>query len=263
MSESTYLSHSIKQVDKRIHKFLQLPESLVHSVISDSGLGKTSYINYLYKNKKIHWRTSILDCKEIKTINDFILYQLNFFNIEYLQFEKKDWHKLLIMRLEDASQLGLLPILVLDNAHLLSKDVLNYICDTKSNSINQHCHIFLFALPLLKEVSNKYLNKKSKQLLNWIDLLPLNKQDCIDFIKFQLNKAHQHNNKLHREVLDSIVINAKGNPFIIEQLLHSYHSIANDISDNKEIIHYLEAQINNILNESSLSENTQHNHTKV
>ncbi len=110
-------------------------------------------------------------------------------------------------------------LLIFDEAHLTSKEILEEIRLLLNFQLN---HKFLLTVILLGQTELKSIIKEMKQLDQRIamryHLTPLSHDDTSKYIEFRLKKAGSVNNIINRQALDEIYAYSKGIPRVINNI---------------------------------------------
>ena len=229
----------------------------LHSVLGQDGVGKTTFVNYVYKHIQHNCTVGLVD-RPIDSFSTLLQFALESFGHKA---EKVDMSSMLnqlntVLTSEYAKSHGQPSLLIIDDAHKIAPGILKRINNLFAfNKDARLLQLILVGNNELQGILNQAISKKVERL--WHHLKPLTSQETTNYIHHRLKIAGTTNKNLFNEqVCSAIYVYSKGIPQRINSLCHRLLHLSNEEQLNKistdhiRVIADDEEQIGNSLSSS-------------
>jgi len=204
-----------------LHLITHLVENtqLIPLIKGQEGSGKTTLLLQLQSQLPRHWLCCRIDANPMMHPEQLYSQLARYFNLNEHDDQIK---QTLLIHFESLRHDGTLPIITIDDAHLLPMGTIAELLKLQSSSTEHShlLHIILFATPaidgLLKTEDNHSLNAQIIQTLN---IPPLNPEQATAYITQVLNTWSTGKTFLSTDQIEKIAHASRGLPGRIESLL--------------------------------------------
>ncbi len=204
----------LSQRHSLIRHLLQNSEQLL-LILAKNGAGKTALFKQLHANTATHWRILSLTGHPALSPESCLLQLLSMFNV---RLEGKSLEAMqLSLRAHIASDrnTGNLPILLVDDAHLIPLTTLQWLVQlTTQGEAFSRLRLVLFAEPQMTSMlATPELSVLHNTLIHTLDIPAFSIAQTREYLQFQLqNSRYLHDHPFSHEVLKQLYQQTEGNP---------------------------------------------------
>lgn len=182
------LFFSTPELDHRLELINHLVEFSDRFIVvtGPAGSGKTTLLKQIARSVEDKWRVSKLPFKDIQSANDFFQHLFQEQNLEYKETDPAS--KKLATLQEHFARIhenNLLPVLMLDDGHRLSIELLKLLIDLATPEQNPGLHVVLFSSTDLTDL----LSHKNLGYVHSVDLPGFTEGQTKSYIDFRLKDS--------------------------------------------------------------------------
>ncbi len=206
------------------------PYSELLVVIGVPGVGKTTLLHQFVARASETWRIAVVSAQPGMDCDEFMTQVLEGFDLPGDGQSSADAQRaMLVTHLRALRQSAQVPMLLVDDAHLLDAEVLELILSlVEENDAGQLLSVMLFGNPALQSnLAAPALAALQSRIAHSFDIPPLNEQETARYIRHRMRAAGAQDDGPFNPVVTAKIYDASGGiPSAINELAHHFLSDA-------------------------------------
>jgi len=221
-----------------LHHLTQYSDLLL-IVTGDEGIGKSSMLQRFENMADDDWRICNIEANALMGNDQLIRHIFSGFGFDSTHSASSNIQQLFIENLSELKHTGVIPILVIDDAHELPIDTLETIFQLADTELNDQrlLRIILFSDPSIDTtLKSSKISHLRERITHNMELTPFNEEQTEQYIYHRLTVAGlKGNNPIDQKILRRIYRGSDGYPDQINKLTHIALQDGIENSNNDEL----------------------------